>query len=95
MRDIRDNVDLAQLQQADEGFIFNARTDGPKLHGAGCDSVGAMHPGSYRKTFFEKYGEAVNFLNQRYGQAGWLRCGVCSPYGEQPARAGPLHGDVL
>lgn len=82
MRDIRDNVDLAQLQQAALGFILNARGDGPRLHRAGCDSVGAMHPGAYRKTYFEKYSEAVQFLDQKYGQYGWIRCGVCSPYGD-------------
>lgn len=82
MRNIQDNVDLAQLQQAGQGFIFNARTDGPKLHRAGCDAVGAMHPGAYRKIFFEKYGDAVKLLDQKCGQHGWLRCGVCSPYGE-------------
>ena len=82
MRNIHDNVDQAQLQQAAQGFILNARTDGPKLHKAGCDSVGAMHPGAYPKTFFEKYGEAVNFLDQKYGLHGWVRCGVCNPYND-------------
>jgi hypothetical protein len=82
MRNIKDNLDLAQLKQAAQGFIFNARTDGPKLHRAECDTVGAMHPGSYQKTFFETYGEAVQFLDQKYGARGWLMCGVCSPYGD-------------
>lgn len=82
MRDIRDNVDLAQLQQAAQGFILNARNDGLKLHKAGCESVGAMHPGAYPKTFFEKYGEAAKFLDQKYGSLGWFKCGVCYPSGD-------------
>ncbi len=79
MRDIRDNVDLAQLQQAAQGFILNARDDGPKLHEARCEAVGAMYPGKYPKIFFEKYGEAAMFLDQKYGSLGWDKCGKCCP----------------
>ncbi len=82
MRNIRDKVDLAQLQDAAQGFILNARTDGPRLHKAGCDAVGAMHPGAYQKILFGKYGEAVKFLDQEYGTYGWVRCGVCNPYSD-------------
>ena len=84
MRNILDNVDLAQLQQAAKGFIFNARIDGPKLHRTECVTVGAMYPGAYAKTFFENYGEAAKFLDQKYGPHGWLKCGVCSPCGDSP-----------
>ena len=77
MRDVRDNLDLAQLQNARQGFIVNIRDDHKKLHGAGCDAVGAMVTLAYRKVFFEESAEAKRWLDDTYGPAGWTTCGRC------------------
>jgi hypothetical protein len=78
VRDVRDNLDLADLQNTGIGFISNARHDGGKLHRAGCDAVGAMVSADYPKKFFETYAEAAQWLDEKYG-SGWHRCGLRYP----------------
>ena len=78
MRDVTDGVDLANLQAAGNGFIFNNRTGGGKLHRAGCEAVGAMHAGAYSKIFFDSAVEAVNWLDSQHGTSGWQKCGYCA-----------------
>jgi hypothetical protein len=78
MRNVRDGVDLATLQAERRGYIVNARTDGYKLHRAGCDSVGAMHPGAYPKIFFEEFNEADSWLKTT-SVGAWSYCGNCNP----------------
>jgi hypothetical protein len=80
MRDVRDQLDLAQLQAAKQGFILNARTP-KRLHRAWCESVGAMMVGGmgYRKIFFDDLSEARNWLDKEYTASGWEVCGVCRP----------------
>jgi hypothetical protein len=80
MRDVRDNLDLAQIQAEKRGYILNARTDGKKLHRSGCETVGAMVSTAYPKMFFEELDEACKWLDAKYGESGWTRCGVCRPY---------------
>lgn len=79
MRDVRDNLDLAELQKAGNGFILNARTDVKKLHRARCEAVGAMVSTAYPKKFFETYAEAGQWLDKEYSSSGWDRCGLCNP----------------
>jgi hypothetical protein len=79
MRDVRDNLDLAQLKEAKQGYIANLRTDMKKLHRAWCESVGAMYPGAYRKVFFEDRDEARRWLDTEYTSARWDSCGKCFP----------------
>lgn len=79
MRDVRDNLDLAQLQHSRIGFISNARPDGVRLHRAGCDAVGAMVSTAYPKKFFETHAEAARWLDERY-RSQWFPCGLCHPY---------------
>ena len=85
MRDVQDNLDLAQLQAGGRGFILNARDDRKKLHGAGCEAVGAMVSRAYPKIFFEESTEAKQWLDGRYGQSGWTNCGLCG--GTDPPRS--------
>ncbi len=80
MRDVRDNLDLAQIQHARLGYILNARKDGKKLHHSWCDAIGAMVTTAYPKIFFEKLSEACERLDGNYGSSGWTRCGLCRPY---------------
>lgn len=79
MRDVRDNLDLAQIQHAGLGYILNARKDGKKLHRSGCEAVGAMVSTAYPKVFFEELREAFEWLDAKYGSSGWTRCGLCRP----------------
>jgi hypothetical protein len=82
MRDVRDSLDLAQLQHEKQGYIANLRDkpgDRKKLHRAGCESVGAMHPGAFRKVFFEDCGSAKQWLNSEYTPMGWEPCLRCNP----------------
>jgi hypothetical protein len=79
MRDVRDNLDLAELQKAGKGFISNARKDGIKLHRAGCEAVGAMVSTAYPKKFFDACAEAEQWLDKVYGSSGWYHCGICHP----------------
>jgi hypothetical protein len=83
MRDVRDGVDLATLQAERRGFILNARDDGYKLHRAGCDAVGAMHSGAYRKIFFEAFSAAIHWLKTESSSPAWSYCGRCSPERDQ------------
>lgn len=76
MRDVRDHLDLAQLQAVRRGFILNIR-DRKMVHHAGCESVGAMVPDAYRKVFFEDSAEASRWLDDEYGSQGWENCGRC------------------
>ncbi len=78
MREIATNLELAQIQAARRGFIVNARADGYKLHRAGCEAVGAMHPEAYPKIFFEEFSEADSWLKTKSADA-WTYCGKCSP----------------
>jgi hypothetical protein len=66
MRDVRDNLDLAELQHTRIGFISNARPEGVKLHKAGCEAVGAMVTAAYPKKFFETYAEAARWLDEKH-----------------------------
>lgn len=79
MRDVKEHLDLAQLQAAGEGFILNARHDVKKLHRAGCEAVAAMVSTAYPKKFFDTYSEAQLWLDAEYGPYGWERCGKCNP----------------
>lgn len=76
--EIATKLELAQIQAERRGFIVNARTDGYKLHRAGCDSVGAMHPGAYPKIFFKEFDDADALLKTKSADA-WSYCGYCSP----------------
>jgi hypothetical protein len=78
MREIATKLELAQIQDARRGFIVNARADGYRLHRAGCDAVGAMHPGAYPKIFFEEFSEADRWLKTTRADA-WSYCGNCNP----------------
>jgi hypothetical protein len=80
MREVLDNLDLAQIQAEKRGYILNARTDRKKLHRSGCETVGAMVSTAYPKVFFEELDEACKTLNAKYGESGWTRCGVCHPW---------------
>ena len=75
MRDITSQVELALLQEAGEGFVLNAS----KLHRAGCNAVGAMAISAYRKVFFDTYEEAQQWLDVKFVETGWERCGICHP----------------
>ena len=77
MRNVRDNLDLAQLQVGRRGFILNARNDRKKLHHAGCEAVGTMVSTAYPKVFFEHLTEACKWLDTEYGESGWDPCGLC------------------
>lgn len=77
MRDVRDNLDLAQLQAAGEGFIVNARLDRRMVHQSRCEAVGAMVSTAYPKIFFEDPNDAKVWLNTAFGEQGWRNCGVC------------------
>ncbi len=81
MRDVRDNLDLAELQHTRIGFISNSRHDRVKLHKAGCESVGAMVTTAYQKRFFETYAEAAQWLNEKYSSQ-WSPCGNCNPWSD-------------
>jgi hypothetical protein len=63
MRDVRDNLDLAQLQAGGEGFILNVRDDRRMMHRSRCEAVGAMVSSAYPKIFFEDADEAKAWLN--------------------------------
>lgn len=77
VRDVRDNLDLAQLQAAGRGFILNARRDRRLAHAAGCEAVGAMVTSAYPKMFLDDPVEARSHLNERFGVRGWSNCGYC------------------
>ena len=79
MRDIANNLDLAQLQNGRKGFISNARNDGVKLHKAGCEAVGAMVSTAYPKKHFETFDEAKTWLDKTYSSR-WYSCGLCNPW---------------
>jgi len=79
MRDVGDNLDLAQIQAARRGFILNARSDRKMLHRSWCEAVGAMVSVAYPKVFFEELGEACEWLDAQYGRSSWFPCGVCRP----------------
>jgi hypothetical protein len=81
MRDVKDHLDLAQLQAARRGFILNARSDRKMLHCAGCEAIGAMVTTAYPKVFFEESGEARQWLNATFGSRGWENCGLCHGIG--------------
>jgi hypothetical protein len=78
MRDIRDTLDLAELQHAGKGFIWSARFDRFMLHKAPCSQVGAYGFTSYPMKFFETYAEAARWLNEKY-TSDWRTCGHCYP----------------
>ena|ERR1035438_1473678 len=77
MRDVRDNLDLAQLQAAGEGFILNIRDDRIKLHLAGCEAVGPMSHSAYPKVFFKSV-ESLQWIKVNLGDT-WAPCGTCRP----------------
>ena len=82
MRDVRDPLDLAQLQTAKQGFILNVRNDRRKLHRAGCETVGVIASNFYRKVFFEESKEATRvLLDAKWGVSGWGNCGICGGIG--------------
>jgi hypothetical protein len=79
MRNVSDQLDLAQLQAAKRGYILNACSDRKLLHRSGCEAVGAMVSSAYPKIFFEEIDEACERSDTEYGNAGWTVCGVCHP----------------
>jgi hypothetical protein len=80
MREIADQLDLAQIQAAGRGFILNVRQV-PRLHRARCDSVGGMKANEYQKIWFETetYDEVSAWTNRKCGQYMWQHCGKCVP----------------
>lgn len=81
MRNVRDQLDLAQLQAAKRGFILNLRPDYKRLHWAGCDSIGGMKQNEHPKRFFETLAEAREWADKELGPQGWIICNKC---GAQP-----------
>ena len=81
MRQVMNNLELAQLQAAKMGFILNVRPEVRRLHRAACEAVGAMVSTAYPKIFFEEFSEARDWADRQYGAnpVGWTTCGLCSP----------------
>ncbi len=79
MHNVSDQLELATLQAAGEGFILNARHDRTMLHKAECEAIGAMVTAAYPKMFFNTYDEAQEWLDTQFGEADWERCGFCLP----------------
>jgi hypothetical protein len=77
MRNVTDQLDLAQLQAAKRGYILNARNDRKLLHRSGCEAIGAMVSSAYPKIFFEELDEAREWSETQYGKFGWAPCGKC------------------
>lgn len=82
MRKIDDQLDLAKLQDAKQGFILNIRSEVKRVHRAGCEAVGAMVTSAYQKEFFEGPREDVRAsLDTSWGASGWTSCGRCGGIG--------------
>jgi len=77
MHKIATRVDLALLQAAADGVIFNDRDDRKMLHTAGCEAVEVMGTSKYRKMFFDTHAEAQKWADKQYGKSGWVHCGLC------------------
>ena len=77
MHTVVDRVDLAMLQKAGKGFIFNARDDRKMLHAAWCEALEVMGTSKYQKVFFATYPEAKKWANKKFGEDGWEHCGRC------------------
>ncbi len=80
MREIRDNLDLAEVQATKKGFVLNIRKDRRMLHRSGCDAVGAMVSAAYPKLFFDDPHEAYSWAIDKFGKH-WKNCGFCGGVG--------------
>ena len=76
-RKIESHAELAELIRQGQGFVFNNRDDGKKLHKVNCECLEVMSTRRYEKLFFEELDEAVDWLDRNYGPHGWVACGRC------------------
>ncbi len=77
-RKIESHAELAELIRQGQGFVFNNRDDGKKLHKVNCKWLEVMSTRRYEKLFFEELDEAVDWLDRNYGPHGWVACGCAA-----------------